>query len=165
MKATIFTPRAHAKRIKIFIPYHAFDWRKKLKQLDSSFYHPEQKLWSVVNTEANLQKLKAIVNGQFDVKDQQQVKRMPYQELSDQNKDRLADLEQHLILKGYSHHTVRNYRSAFVPFLHFFGSRELKTVTKTEIEGYLFKLISKYNISETKQNTVINAIKPVRSLK
>ncbi len=159
MKAIIFTPRPHAKRIKIFIPYHAFDWRKKLKQLDSSFYHPEQKLWSVVNTAANLQRLKDIVDQQFDIKDHQPAKRMPYQQLSDQNRDRLAALEQQLILKGYSQHTVRNYRSAFVPFLHFFGSRELKTVTKAEIEGYLFKLISKYHISETKQNTVINAIK------
>ena len=159
MKAIIFMPRPNARRIKIFIPYQAFAWRKKLKELDSSFYHPEQKLWSVINTAANLERLKEIVDRQFDIKNHEQTKRIPYQALSDQNKDRLAELEQLLILKGYSPHTVRNYRTAFVSFLSFFGTRDLISVSKKEIEGYLFKLISKYNISETKQNTVINAIK------
>ena len=60
MKAIIYNARPEAKRIKFYIPYKNYDFRKKIKALNSSFWHPNQKLWSIINTEKNLDLLKEI---------------------------------------------------------------------------------------------------------
>lgn len=44
MKAIIYEPRTQAKRIKIYVPFAAQEWRKKIKATDTSFFHYEQKL-------------------------------------------------------------------------------------------------------------------------
>ena len=46
-----------------------------------------------------------------------------------------------------------------IGYLSYFEERDLNLIKKEEIEEYLFHLISKYKISETKQNLIINAIK------
>ena len=53
----LFEALKNAKRIKVFIPYEATDLRLKFKSLNSSFWHPNQKLWSIVNTKENLEKV------------------------------------------------------------------------------------------------------------
>ena len=50
-----------AQRIKFFIPYAALEIRAAVKKLNTIFYHPTQKLWSVVNTTENFEKLKQIL--------------------------------------------------------------------------------------------------------
>ena len=50
MNAIIYKPQANAKRIKFFVPYIRKDFREKIKKVNTSFWHPNQKLWSVVNT-------------------------------------------------------------------------------------------------------------------
>lgn len=55
---TIYLPSHKAQRIKCLIPYCAVDKRKEIKKLNTGFYHPTQKLWSVVNTNDNLEKIK-----------------------------------------------------------------------------------------------------------
>lgn len=49
----IYQPLPKASRIKVFIPYFLKEEREQLKQINTSFYHSTQKLWSVVNTEDN----------------------------------------------------------------------------------------------------------------
>ncbi|MEB2774686.1 tyrosine-type recombinase/integrase [Algoriphagus sp. D3-2-R+10] len=71
----------------------------------------------------------------------------------------MADLEQKLTLKAYSPSTIKNYTSSLSQFLGFFESRSLKDITKEEIEAFVYHQITKYKISESAQNTLINAIK------
>ncbi|WP_198293570.1 hypothetical protein [Algoriphagus resistens] len=49
----IYHSLPNASRIKIFIPYPLKQEREQLKALYTSFYHSNQKLWSLVNTKEN----------------------------------------------------------------------------------------------------------------
>ena len=159
MKAVIYEGQSNAKRIKFFVPYKAVEWRQKIKALDSSFYHYHQKLWSIVNTKENIDSLKSIFGTHVEIKHFHITKAMPTKQLNEKSIDILNQYEQKIILKGYSHHTLKSYRGALVLFLSYFEERDLTQITKEEIEGYVYHLVSKYKISESKQNLVINAIK------
>ena len=56
---TMFAPRHKAGRIKFQIPYKMEKERKAFKQLNGSFYHYAQRLWSIPNTEIHKQKVRA----------------------------------------------------------------------------------------------------------
>ena len=159
MKAIIYQAQENAKRIKFHIPYQAKAWRKEVKSLNTSFFHYHQKLWSIVNTSENMSRLKAIFGADMEVQSVSTSVRMPIKELSEKSKNILALYEQKIILKGYSPLTLKSYRSALINYLSYFEERDLGQVTKEEIEGYLLHLITKYKISETRQNLIINAVK------
>jgi len=46
----MYTPLPNASRIKYFIPYSMKTEREAFKQLNGSFYHANQKLWSTPHT-------------------------------------------------------------------------------------------------------------------
>ena len=71
----------------------------------------------------------------------------------------LCMTEQKLMLKGYSESTINSYKSELSCFLKYFENQDHKTVTKEQIESYVYYLISKYKIGDSKQNLAINAIK------
>ncbi|MFT6337824.1 MAG: hypothetical protein ACJATI_004589, partial [Halioglobus sp.] len=56
MKAQLLQTEARSKRIKIKIPYEALEWRVEIKKIQGIWYHKQQKLWSVPNILANLDK-------------------------------------------------------------------------------------------------------------
>jgi integrase/recombinase XerD len=64
----VYTPHPKAGRCKVFIPYAFKSERELFKKLDTSFYHPTQKLWSIVNSPNNLVKLKSLF-GLMDLKE------------------------------------------------------------------------------------------------
>ncbi|MCO5248617.1 MAG: site-specific integrase [Chitinophagales bacterium] len=55
--------------------------------------------------------------------------------------------------------TILTYQGALKQFFKYFDYMEYSEITKEQIEGYLYHLITKYKIRETNQNTIINAIK------
>lgn len=63
-----------------------------------------------------------------------------------------------LLLKRYSSHTIRTYKSMFFAFLKYFNKNP-KLISEEEIKNYLEYLILNKNISISHQNQVINAIK------
>lgn len=67
---TIYYPQEKAKRIKLFIPYEDIESRVIIKKLNSSFYHSNQKLWSIVNTKENMAFLKTTFNGKYQLIDE-----------------------------------------------------------------------------------------------
>ena len=148
-----------AHRIKFFIPPSAKDWRAKIKAIPGRFYHREQKLWSIANTKENQLLLKQTFGKAVEYQTPEKRKALPKVELSEKMKIELSKVQEKIILKGYSHSTWKSYRGALVYFFKYFEQRELKDVTKAEIESYVAKWIVKYKISETKQNSIINAIK------
>ena len=123
------------------------------------FYHQPQKLWSIVNPRENLALLKQIFGKAYEEQTFAKTKAIPKVELTEAMQFELARVHEKIILKAYSHNTWKSYRGALVYFFKYFESRKLLDVTKAEIESYVAKWIVKYKISETKQNTIINAIK------
>ncbi|WP_268036807.1 tyrosine-type recombinase/integrase [Algoriphagus sp. PAP.12] len=155
----IYKPLPKAGRIKVYIPYSLKDEREKFKKLNSSFYHPQQKLWSLVNTETNWGLLLEMFGPQAIIQESKKQPKLPTKPLSDASEAVLIALEQKLILKAFSQSTVKSYCSSLRPFLLFFERRDLKELSKEDIESFVYHQISKYKISESAQNTLINAIK------
>ena len=150
MTAKIYLAPNNAKRIKFYIPYKATMWRAQVKRLKNCYYHQTQKLWSITNDKEALPSLIHITNKQVP---------LPTAALSDENLDKLAVMEKKIVLKAYSEHTRNSYRNAFIKFLVHHRDHNVDDLKKGEIEDYLYLLIKDYNISESKQNVTISAIK------
>jgi len=159
IRAIIYSARPAAKRIKFFIPYQAHVWRAMIKSMNSSFYHHEQKLWSVINTKENLIALKKIFGEKHKIVPIEKKNKLPSKELSNEAVRMLEAVEQALCLKAYSPNTFRSYRAELINFFVFFDNRKISSLTKEEIEAFVYHLKSKYRISDSRQNVLINAIK------
>ncbi len=158
-KVIIYKQIKNAQRIKIYIPYHFYDIRNEVKKMNSSFWHPNQKLWSIVNTIENLKVLEKICEGNFIIKGQKKFIPISKSTLNNNAIEALYSLEKALVLKQYSKSTIANYKNMFMVFLGKFEERDLKEIKREEIEGFIYELIKKNNISESYQNQIINAIK------
>lgn len=155
----IYLPAKNARRIKFRIPYNFTQLRVKIKQINSSFWHPNQKLWSVINTAENLEILKLICGKDTILTKGKTPTPLPEVILSQTQIDALYNLEKTLILKRYGLSTIRTYKRMFSLFLSKFSARDLAQITKQEIESFIYELIKKNGISESMQNQIINAIK------
>ncbi len=133
--------------------------RQAFKQLNTSFYHPNQKLWSIVNTEENKHLINQLFKDKLQVKELDTTPTQPKVVLSEKSQIELDKNHQKLVLKGLSSRTVSIYQSNLVQFFSYFENADLPSLTKDQIEGYMYMLVTKYKISEQKQNSIINAIK------
>lgn len=155
----LYTPLGNAGRIKLKIPYELKKEREAFKKLNGTFFHYNQKLWSIVNTEENIEKLKKLFGSSMSIQAIQAPTALPRFEPSAKIQEQLDSNYQKMALKGFSPSTVRNYQQCLLHFFKYFETAELRAVSKDQIEGYVFHLISKHHIGEQKQNLVINAIK------
>ena len=161
MKVIIFSQSPKAKRFKFHIPYQFMEIRDKVKLLNTSWYHSNQKLWSVINTVEAKKQLLGILGNQWEM-----AKEPPKSKVIDvdvvlleSSQKALDAMHQKIVLKGYSHSTLKTYKNFFFKFLCYFNSRNLKDVTKEEIEAFMYKLMVKEKFSESAQNQFVNAIK------
>ena len=159
MKAVIYIPKANSKRIKVYIPYKKTNFRKSIKLLDSAFWHPNQKLWSVINTEENLNKLKSLFGNDLIIKEETAPKAVQKRKLSEQALREVEKLEMTLTLKGMSKSTIHTYKYMLTIFFSKFMNQDVKVISKESIEGFVYQLIKENNISESFQNQLINGIK------
>ena len=127
--------------------------------MDGSFWHPHQKLWSVINTDKNFKALKTICEGNYKIEKDVRFSPVPTVPLTEEGLDALFELEKVLVLKQYSASSINVYKKMFTVFLGKFMHRDLKAISKEDIEGFVYELIKKSNISESYQNQLINAIK------
>ncbi len=154
----LYEPTPKSKRIKVFIPYTAFEIRQKIKEMNSSFWHPEQKLWSVVNTPENLNQLKTIL-GSYETKATNKPLVMPSILLDEAGEEAMFELRKVLIIKRYSESTIKNYQSMLGVFFTHFKGVDFATISKDQIEDFIYEMIKKYQISTSVQNQMINSIK------
>lgn len=157
----IYKPLPKSQRFKIFVPYVLKEERALLKQLDGSFYHYHQKLWSMPNTPANKKLVASKFKDKYEIRDTENdaPKSQDKVVLSEKAEDIMFMCEQKFVLKSFSRSTIKSYLGAISYFLSFFDGRDYEEISKQEIEAYVYQLKTKYKISDTKQNTVINAIK------
>ena len=158
-KPIIYTPLKNAKRIKVFIPYELHDIRICFKKINTTYWHPNQKLWSIVNTENNLALIKDVFNNSFEIKDSKEPKQIEKIKLNEKAQNALLALEKTLLLKRYGSSTVKTYTNMLHVFFSNFMEYDFKQITKEQIEGFVYQLIKKNAISESYQNQMINAIK------
>ncbi len=158
-KPIIYEPLRTAGRIKISIPYALHNIRAEFKKLNTTYWHPQQKLWSIVNTKENLKLVKAVFNNDYEIKKLTIGKEITSIPLNKSAIDALFSLEKSLTLKHYSPSTIRSYKKNFERFLYHFMTWDLRQVTKEDIEGFIYLLIKKNSISESQQQQIINAIK------
>lgn len=155
----IFKPHPKAARIKVSIPFSMKIERGQFKSLNTSFYHPQQRLWSIVNSKQNWMLLLDLFKGKVVFQEPSKKLEIPTKRLNAASCEVLVELEQKLTLKAFSRSTIKSYCSALKPFLSFFESRSINELSKEDIESFVYHQISKYKISESAQNTLINAIK------
>lgn len=155
----IYSPRKNASRIKIHIPYKLHEIRNRFKKINSTYWHPNQKLWSIINTEENIEIVKRLFGDNYVTKAFEKHQSLPKVELNVHSQEILALYIQKLVLSAYSRNTINSYKSELTPFLKYFENYDIKQLDKDKIESYIYLLITKYNISDSKQNSAINAIK------
>ncbi|SRX75895.1 tyrosine-type recombinase/integrase [Aequorivita antarctica] len=155
----LFRPVANAGRIKFRIPYQMKAEREAFKKLGGAFYHYNQRLWSLPNTPANMAQADALFGKKMIVEETVLPSVIPQFKVSEKMQEELDRNHQKMHLKGFSEATIRNYQSNLTQFFKYFEGAEYREITKEQIEGFVYYLISKYKISEQKQNQLINAIK------
>ena len=155
----LFEPLKNAKRAKIYIPYELHALRASFKKINSTFWHPNQKLWSIINTAENFALVKELFGDHLIIKQEKHPRPVKTVTLNKQALDTLHELERTLVLKHYGESSIRIYKNMFTVFLGRFMHHNLKNITKEQIEQFVFDLIKLNNISESYQNQIINAIK------
>ncbi|MBN1250916.1 MAG: tyrosine-type recombinase/integrase [Bacteroidales bacterium] len=159
MKAIIYLSKSNDKRIKFYIPYKRIDFREKIKRLNSTFWHNNQKLWSIVNTKENLNSLKSIFGNEYIIEQNDAPKPVKKRLLTKALLDEIDELEKTLTLTAHSQSTIKTYKNMLTVFFSRFMNYEIKQITKEQIEGFIYQLIKENKISESYQNQMINAIK------
>jgi len=155
----VYLSKPEAARIKVAIPYEMKEEREVFKKLNTTYYHPEQKLWSIVNTKEHLQELKDLFASKLDFVNVKPTRRVPKIILNEEGEKELARCFQIIVLKGFSENTAKNYISALRTFFKYFEKENLREISKEQIEGYVFEMIQRYRISDSTQNGIVNAIK------
>lgn len=159
MRAILYEPLPNSKRIKVYIPYDLTAIREQIKAMNSSYWHKDQKLWSVINTPDNRRFLESILGNTFRIEKTTMPKQVEKSELSIEQNDELLALHKTLTLKRYSDSTIRSYKNLLGVFLNAFAHKNSSDITTADIEEYLHHLIASHDISTSYQNQLINAIK------
>ena len=117
-------------------------------------------MWSVANTPENKRLIARRFKGKYVIQTlDNEPKKPPKIMLNAAAEEAITLCEQKFVLKSFSTSTIKNYLGVLTYFFSFFAEQNLKQLDKASIESYVYHLKSKYKISESKQNTVINAIK------
>jgi len=137
----IYKPFKQAKRIKVFIPYDKFEIRKLFKQIDSSFWHPTLKLWSVTNTAKNMERIKGLFGNEYVLREEETSSSMPTLPLDVAGLQAMDELMRVLTIKRYSQSTIKSYSAMLHVFLSYFKGQNIKQVNKEQIEGFVYTMI------------------------
>jgi len=159
MKATIYKPKTTDRYIKIYIPFKMKKERELIKTFHGYRYNSMQKLWSIPNTQENKTLLKHLFKTKYRLILQVKQPKTENLKLSPKAQEALTSVHQKLILKAYSENTIKTYLWELKNFFKYFEQFEHKNISKEKIESYIFMLISKYKIGESRQNGAISAIK------
>ena len=148
--------------------YYRLDWVTQIKLIDKRRWHPEFQSWSVPHSPLVIDILKRTFGDilQMDltpVLDSQVIAQpkvqMPKLDTPPQYNDEVLRLVEKMTLKRMAYTTIKTYKNCFSQFLYFYNDIHPKDITKDQIIQYMLQRIRVDKISESVQNTFINAIK------
>lgn len=161
-------------RLVVLIPHERQDWVERIKTVIGRRWHPDPQFWTVPYTKDVLAKMEQIFGEELELtfepkatipeiytrpKQVKKIKKKAAKKKPLKYAEALIGLEEKLMLKRYSFHTVNNYKSHFRAFLQFYNDTKPADITEKQIINYVLQQIEQRNISESTQNSVINAIK------
>ncbi|UBM58601.1 hypothetical protein LAG90_17515 [Marinilongibacter aquaticus] len=117
---TLYVPLPNSSRIKVRIPYPMKTERERFKTFHSAFYHPNQKLWSIINTAENWERLQKEFEHKIEIKKLAKFRPLPQKTINEKIQAELAKAEQKLILKAFSPNTIKAYMNEIKTFFSFF---------------------------------------------
>lgn len=175
---------ANQQYFKAYIPYEQKVWLQKIKAIPGRRWNKEQVCWEIPYVKDSFRRIWRLIGRQhisleFKIrKNIPEIYPHPWEDRTLTHKDQnvkkrvqnrtklhesqmiyLEQLEQQLRLQRYRKSTIKSYKSNFKNFLLYFSQRNPSDIKKEEIRKYLLWMINHKEISESMQNTVINAIK------
>lgn len=164
------------KRLITMIPHNRQDWVKKIKTIVGKKWHPESKFWTVPYTKDVLAKLQTLFGAELTLtftpkttipdtyisppkKEKPKPKKKAKKKTPLKHPEALVALEERLRLKRYSYATIKVYKSHFGSFLMQYNDVKPEEISEQQIIHYILQQIEERKISESTQNSIINAIK------
>jgi integrase/recombinase XerD len=80
-------------------------------------------------------------------------------EIVAKHENAVTKLAEFMMLRRYTHTTIKTYKTAFRAFIMFYDDIRPRELTRKHIDEYLLYCIKVKNISESYQDTIISAIK------
>ena len=172
--------RAHPKnRDRLLVDMiHFRDFHSKaIKSVPGCYYHNNYNVWSVPATQHVFEHLKDLFGESLDVGsinvDEFNYTAESVPEVSDVSKKRmkrraeydgpfkseLALMEEKLILKRYSPHTVKGYKSKFLDLLHYCKDKHPSEMSEADLKAYFVDRIQNSDWSGVAQNVSVNSVK------
>lgn len=169
MKIRITILKKYPSRIQIEIPKKATFWHREIQsqkhmwQHDETHYSTMYYPWVLTNLTEVFGENLWIDFDQTVYQPVQYLKQVKKGEVKEKvypkYKEAVDGLERWITLKQYSYATLKSYKAAFCKYLFFYNDKDPKTLGKEDILHYLHYLVKEKGISESAQNTMINAIK------
>lgn len=141
--------KQNSERIKIIFPNYNHFYISKIKSIEGYKWYPEEKFWTIPNTNGNLQKIIFIFGKEEIVIDQS---------LQNKLNQNLEELKRELIIRKYSKKTINAYIYHNEKFLNF-CKKEYKDIADEDTKNYLYFLTEKKNVSASTLNIAISALK------
>lgn len=163
--------------IKLYVPSNKKGWIEVLKNVNGRKWDVKNVCWWLPNVKQTYRSLKANIGLQhigFDFKidksipesyDQLppkkivQAKTTGFDYLNKSQQTAVLKLEEQLILKRLSISTLKSYRNHLVSIFRFYKNINPEDLTQVDIQKYVMHQIKFKKISESTQNSIINAIK------
>jgi integrase/recombinase XerD len=104
--------------------------RTVFKKINTTFWHPNQKLWSILYTQENVALIKNLFGKNYKIVNDvtpTPIEKIP---LNQYAIEQLFRLEKALVLKKYSGSSVRTYKNMFSLFLTKFSNKDIHLMPK-----------------------------------
>lgn len=164
MNTVIKILKGELDRIRVFFPYNP-TFVKKIKTIEGRQWHSDRKYWSFPNTNGTLKKiLKAFDGEKIHIDSALQFHRTtsviasPVKDGAKQSQNKFEDIRRELLVRKYSHKTVKAYIYFNRDFLRF-ADKNLYEVNDNHIKNYLFYLAEKKQRATATLNQAISALK------
>ena len=161
--------------IAAYVPFDKKGWVETVRNIEGRAWDIQKTYWRLPNVKATYRHLKKYIgleNVVFDFKIEanipdeiaiskatKKVKKSGLESLNEKQKAAVEAMEDQLILKQYSPSTRKSYRYHLTGLFVFHNNLLPKTIDSKNVQSYLLHQIRFKKISESTQNSIINAYK------
>lgn len=171
----ILVKKRDTKSIEAYVPFDKKGWVEVVRNIEGREWDVKKTAWLLPNVKATYQFLKKYIglkNVVFDFKIEANIpdkieisetikKRKPtnFESLNEKQKTAVNAMKEQLILKQYSQWTLKSYRNHLTALFSFYKNLSPEAIDSKNVQSYLLYQIRFKKISESTQNSIINAYK------